>query len=123
MKNLILFSILITSSFCLKLKWEIDEKGPDSSGSNIGTNLYTMQVVTSPMKRPQKHFVNVMIPKKNDRIFREAQDAGLHYQLRRLQQSRQREYEDNIKSLYESKLATQEQKYILANLLKGVSGV
>jgi hypothetical protein len=115
MKNIFLkliFILLFNLIFILNLNLRRVKESTPTSGDNTGTNLYSSIVVTKAMKTPQWWFVNVMMPKPNDKYFREAEYNGLRYQTEALQDKMEREYNDNIRDLYDEKLNTLEQKMI-----------
>jgi hypothetical protein len=108
-KFFILISLLILTS-TIKLKQ--DKKRKKTGGDNLGDTLYTGQVVTQSMKRPQKWFFNIILQKPNEKYFKEAEYNGLRYQTELLQDNLDREYNDYIREFYDDRLNIAEQKLI-----------
>jgi hypothetical protein len=102
--------VLIIIKFILNLRQ--DKKRRKTTGENIGTTLYSGQVVTQAMKRPQKWFFNVMIKKPNEKYFREAEYNGLRYQTELLENNLEREYNGYVRDFYDEKLNVEEQKLL-----------
>ncbi len=109
---IIIITILNLPDLFSSLKLRQDKKRRETKGENIGTGLYSSQIVTQAMKRPQKWFFNVMLHKPNERYFEEAEYNGLRYQTDMLQDKMEREYNDSVKAFYDEKLNVQEQKLI-----------
>ncbi len=79
------FCLFLYFLLAFSLNLEQDKTRRKTSGENIGTTLYSGQVVTQTMKRPQRWFFNVMIQKPNEKYFKEAEYNGLRYQTELLQ--------------------------------------
>jgi hypothetical protein len=102
----------------LSIKLKTHKKRKEASGDNIGLNLYHTQVVTQPMKRPQKWFFNVMLQKPNERFYKEAEYNGLRYQTELLQNNLEREYDSAVRDYWDEKLNVYEAKMLNAAKMK-----
>lgn len=111
LKCIFLLVLIITLSNSMSLK-DDSKKRKKTTGDNIGTSLYSGQVTTQSMKRPQRWFFNVIMKKPNEKYFREAEYNGLRYQTELLQDSLEREYNNYVKEFYDEKLNVAEQKLI-----------
>lgn len=105
-----IFYFLFAICACARVKQ--DKKRKQMKGDNIGMTLYSGQVTTQAMKRPQRWFFNVMIEKPNEKYFRNAEYNGLRYQTELLQNNLDKEYNDYVREFYDEKLNVAEQKLI-----------
>ena len=93
----------------IKLKW-IHAVGKDGKGDPMGTALMNMQITTKSMLRPQKWFVNVMLPKPSIKYIKEAEENGLKYQIENLKNKLEKDNLDLFRDNYNHRIWETETK-------------
>ena len=121
-KNVCILIVLLIFVNGFKIKSKFKSKGKPFKRDDTrkalkddkdGIDLYNSYTVSKAMYRPQESwFINVMLQKPSEKIFRDAEDNGLKYQIETLQEDLDRDYYNNVRDYYDQKLETYEQKLI-----------